>query len=168
MAVRTLLVALVLALGGCLGSEGGTSAGLGADEFVEPGDGEGLECAEDGSTVVTVAFECECITTESCKDLSNVVIEYADGTHERFEGLDGHVDTFCGDGRPITGAWIKSGANSSGDGPGYGEFFEAPVDTCDGEEAPPAPPEEETPPPPPEEPPPSEEEPPPPPDVDLI
>jgi len=68
------------------------------------------------------------VTTTSTKDLSNVVLLFADGTTQRFEGLTGKEQTFSGtdsnEGKMLTGAWIKSGCNKSGDGPGYGEFAE--------------------------------------------
>ena len=57
----------------------------------------------------------------STKDLSNVVLEYIDGTHQKFDNLTGYTKTFVGNGTHIVGVWIKSGKNASGDGPGYGE-----------------------------------------------
>ena len=74
------------------------------------------------------------VDVQSNKDLSNVVLLFADGTTERHEGLDGFAQSFSatGDnvGKVLTGIWVKSGCNHSGDGPGYGEFFEnAPVAT---------------------------------------
>jgi Flp pilus assembly protein TadG len=63
----------------------------------------------------------------STKDLSNVVLEFADGTHEKFDGLTGYTGTFSGTllnlGKEVVGVWIKSGCNSSNDGPGYGEHL---------------------------------------------
>jgi Flp pilus assembly protein TadG len=68
----------------------------------------------------------------STKDLSNVVLEFADGSHQKFEGLKGYTGTFSGtglnDGKEIVGVWIKSGCNSSSDGPGYGERLLDPMD----------------------------------------
>lgn len=67
----------------------------------------------------------------STKDLSNVVLEFADGSHQKFEGLSGHSGTFAGtgehEGKDLLGVWIKSGQNSSGDGPGYGERVDNPM-----------------------------------------
>jgi Flp pilus assembly protein TadG len=61
----------------------------------------------------------------STKDLSNVVLEFADGTHQKFEPLSGYAATFQGTGanagKEVVGVWIKSGSNKSSDGPGYGE-----------------------------------------------
>jgi len=63
----------------------------------------------------------------STKDLSNVVLEFADGEHQKFEGISGYAKTFAGTGehlgKEVVGVWIKSGCNSSGDGPGYGEYL---------------------------------------------
>jgi hypothetical protein len=64
----------------------------------------------------------------STKDLSNVVLEFADGSEpQKFEGLSGYTGTFSGPGdnagKEIVGVWIKSGCNKSNDGPGYGEYI---------------------------------------------
>ncbi|MEZ5948992.1 MAG: pilus assembly protein TadG-related protein [Planctomycetaceae bacterium] len=79
---------------------------------------------------IDVTFEENLIHVVSTKDLSNVVLEFSDGVHQKFEGLTGKTGTFAGtgdnEGKSIVGAWIKSGSNSSGDGPGYGERFENP------------------------------------------
>lgn len=101
------------------------------------GDGEltveDLECPRGGSVgKIRVSFDCGEITVVSCKDLSNVVLELADGTRERFEGLKGQHDVFSAkSGAEIVGVWVKAGSNHSGDGPGYGERFDAPAGTCD-------------------------------------
>lgn len=69
----------------------------------------------------------------SSKDLSNVVLGYEDGEHQKFDGLSGHSLTFEGtgehSGKEIVTVWVKSGCNNSGDGPGYGERFDRPEDT---------------------------------------
>jgi len=69
------------------------------------------------------------IFVESTKDLSNVVIQTADGSIQKFEGLSGYTGTFTGtnadtQGERIVRAWVKSGNNASGEGPGYGERLE--------------------------------------------
>lgn len=68
------------------------------------------------------------VTANSTKDLSNVVLQFSDGTTQKFEGLSGLTGTFSGTGQHagkcITGVWIKSGCNQSADGPGYGEFVQ--------------------------------------------
>lgn len=95
-----------------------------------------LECPHGGKIgKVVVSFDCDEVTTVSCKALSNVVIEFADGARQRFEGLSETGGTFAGTGDHagalITRVWIKAGNNFSGDGPGYGERFEAPQQFCD-------------------------------------
>lgn len=68
----------------------------------------------------------------STKDLSNVVLEFEDGVHQKFEGLSGYSGTFSGtgvnSGKALVGVWIKSGCYMSGDGPGYGEYVANPGD----------------------------------------
>jgi hypothetical protein len=77
----------------------------------------------------------------STKDLSNVVLQFAPDDPpqnpprpetQKFESLTGYTGTFSGTGvnagREIIGVWIKSGENSSGDGPGYGEYVAKPSD----------------------------------------
>lgn len=82
--------------------------------------------------MIHVVFACDSITIYSCKDLSNVVLEFENGERERFEDLEGQVGTFSGTARGrITGVWVKAGANFSGDGPGYGQRFDAPDDDCE-------------------------------------
>jgi hypothetical protein len=71
------------------------------------------------------------VVIESTKDLSNVVLEFDDGSQHKFDGLNqGRTGTFAGvgqhAGKVIAGVWVKSGCNQSGDGPGYGERFDAP------------------------------------------
>ncbi len=64
----------------------------------------------------------------STKDLSNVVLEYSNNKTQKFDGLSGKSGTFKGTGsnanRWIKRVWVKSGSNSSNDGPGYGERFD--------------------------------------------
>jgi hypothetical protein len=68
----------------------------------------------------------------SNKDLSNVVLKFCDGTEFKFDGLSGLSGTFT-KGKTLAGVWIKSGCNQSGDGPGYGQFFETECPECEGE-----------------------------------
>lgn len=86
------------------------------------------------SAVVGAVFDCTSVTVSSTKDLSNVVLQFADGTVQKFDGLSGEKGTFAGtganDGAVITGVWIKSGNNASGDGPGYGEFIASDLEDC--------------------------------------
>jgi len=81
------------------------------------------------------------VVASSDKDLSNVVIKFCDGTTQKFDNLSGLFGTFSGtgeyNGKKIVGIWIKSGCNSSDEGPGFGEFHENPneeVCECEGEE----------------------------------
>jgi hypothetical protein len=82
---------------------------------------------------VSALFSCDnqSVTTYSTKDLSNVVLKFADGTEYKFDNLNcGKSKNFSGigtnDGKEIVGVWIKSGCNSSGAGPGYGEWVANP------------------------------------------
>ncbi|MDP2350340.1 MAG: thrombospondin type 3 repeat-containing protein, partial [Chloroflexota bacterium] len=83
---------------------------------------------------VAVAFTCDGVAVRSCKDLSNVVLDLESGVRQRFEGLSGETGIFAGTGanagQPIRTVWVKSGANMSGDGPGYGERFDNPTPGC--------------------------------------
>ena len=144
---NSLRYALVLAVfgAGCSGSEDAQGSGLSlSEQAAARGDGppditvttsEGeivLECERGGDvSEITVVFDCDEITVYTCKDLSNVVIELEDGSHHKTEGLNGNANTFSTGGAPIAGVWVKSGSNHSGDGPGYGERFDAPEQDCD-------------------------------------
>jgi hypothetical protein len=139
-------VGLALSLGAC-GEEGpraGTGSLAAADDTTvsvsQQGSDAGapitvddLDCPHGGKVgQIEVVFDCSQITTVSCKDLSNVVVELADGSRQRFEGLNGQRGVFTAQGRNavITRVWVKAGANHSGDGPGYGERFDAPAQDC--------------------------------------
>jgi hypothetical protein len=110
-----------------------------------------LMCPRGGNTgPVSVLFACDRITVITCKDLSNVVLELANGTRQRLQGLNGRQNVFVStSGQTIVGVWVKAGPNSSGDGPGYGERFDAPSAGCAdaGTPPPPNPPTPPTPPP---------------------
>ncbi|MGB8331399.1 MAG: hypothetical protein WCE62_14835 [Polyangiales bacterium] len=91
-----------------------------------------LDCPRGGSTgPIAVRFECNEVHVVSCKELSNVVVAFADGEHYKFDGLEGHYGTFGGGDRQIVTVWVKAGNNASGDGPGYGERFDSDAQ-CDG------------------------------------
>jgi hypothetical protein len=120
------------------------AAGEGGDEDVTgegfvPGEGELPPdfCEHDGAIGrIDVTFDCDSIIIISCKDLSNVVLEFEDGTRQKFDGLSGQSATFSGTGanagKTVVGVWVKAGANHSGDGPGYGDRFDAPGEmACD-------------------------------------
>jgi hypothetical protein len=106
------------------------------DDWQMGGDGDydgcSLDCPRGGPTgPVAVHFDCTEVHVVSCKDLSNVVLAYEDGEHQKFDGLKGHYGTFGGGDRIITTVWVKAGNNGSGDGPGYGERFDSGLD-CNG------------------------------------
>lgn len=84
------------------------------------------------SVCANFSVDGKSVTTTSSKDLSNVVIKFADGTEYKFDNLNvGKSSIFTGtgsnSGKVIAGVWIKSGCNSSGDGPGYGEYVANPT-----------------------------------------
>lgn len=66
------------------------------------------------------------VQVSSTKELSNVVLKFHDNTTQKFDNLSGNTGTFAGtgaqEGKCIIGVWIKSGCNSSNDGPGYGTW----------------------------------------------
>ena len=68
------------------------------------------------------------VEVTSTKDLGNVIVQFYDESIERFEDLNGEQEVISGtgenEGKCIVAVWIKSGCNSSGDGPGYGQFIE--------------------------------------------
>ena len=80
---------------------------------------------------IQVQGSCDAVRVTSSKDISNIVLAHTDGTHQKFDGLSGRSGTFeATGGRTITTVWVKSGANHSGDGPGYGERFDLATDHC--------------------------------------
>jgi hypothetical protein len=134
-ALRWTSVLLFLPLAACLEmSSDQARSGVGAGEEFELE----LECGGGPVGPIDVEFRCTEVDVDSCKELSNVVLEFADGTHEKIDDLSGHSGTFAGsgdnEGKEIVGVWVKAGNNNSGDGPGYGERFDAPEGTCEEEE----------------------------------
>lgn len=95
--------------------------GLDGNSPIQKGD-RYLDLALNAGTDVRCEFDGNSVTVYSEKELSNVVIKYDDGSVVRHEDLAGHQLTFAGE-TNIVGAWVKSGNNASGDGPGYGEWF---------------------------------------------
>jgi hypothetical protein len=75
---------------------------------------------------IQVTWKSTSIDVVSTKDLSNVVLQYSDGSTYKYDELNqGTSGTFNSTtGSLITKCWIKSGTNDSGDGPGYGELFD--------------------------------------------
>ena len=116
-----------------LASAGATVA-LGVASTGIAGAAPAREASRD-TTVVTAEFDCTSVDVSSSRhDLSNVVLLFDDGSVQRFEGLSGRTGTFAGTGTyaglELDGVWVKAGNNKSGDGPGYGEFVDAPDGTC--------------------------------------
>jgi hypothetical protein len=81
------------------------------------------------SAQISATFSCTSVDVSSSMDISNVVLAFADGSTQKFEGTFSEDETFAGTGanagKTITTAWVKSGANLSGDGSGYGERFDS-------------------------------------------
>jgi hypothetical protein len=75
----------------------------------------------------TFSADHKSATANSSLDLSNVVLKFSDQTTQKFESLSGNTITLSGtgnnQGKCIIGIWVKSGCNSSGDGPGYGQWI---------------------------------------------
>jgi hypothetical protein len=91
-----------------------------------------LECPYGGSVGhIEVRFECSAIHVSSCKDISNVVLEFRTGEHRKFDNVNTQCVTIGVADEVITGAWIKTGDTGSGDGPGYGARYDSDAD-CDG------------------------------------
>lgn len=101
-----------------------------ADPF--PAGVMGVPVGSGGDAVIIVIFSPDNLTAYaySTKDLSNVVLLLEDGTHQKFEPLTGLTGTFSAvfpsAGMRLQAAWVKSGTNASGDGPGYGQKFNNP------------------------------------------
>ncbi|TWT32918.1 VWA domain-containing protein [Blastopirellula retiformator] len=74
---------------------------------------------------IQVTFKGTEIYVESSKDLSNVVVQFSNGSKYKFDNLNqGRTGTFSYYNRVITRCWVKSGCNDSGEGRGYGERFD--------------------------------------------
>lgn len=108
----------------------------GQEPGTEPDDGPDRPdrdtTSQAASASIIVEFDCLAVIVESSKDISNIVVSFADGATEKFDGLSGHSWSRVFD-RAVAGVWVKSGNNASGDGPGYGEWF--PSDASCGEQA---------------------------------
>lgn len=90
----------------------------------------GIPPSEPSMPQITVTFRSSDVYATSTKDISNIVLEFSDGTQERFEGIpDGTTSgAFRGTGgnynKRIDAVWVKSGSNANIiDGRGYGERF---------------------------------------------
>ncbi|MFA9479154.1 fibro-slime domain-containing protein [Phycisphaerales bacterium AB-hyl4] len=78
---------------------------------------------------MSAEFHVTTVLARSDNDLSNVVLEFEDGSHQKHDNLTGNSRLLAGtgphEGKIIVGCWIKSGSYLSGDGPGYGRRFTA-------------------------------------------
>jgi len=67
------------------------------------------------------------VIVTSSLNLNNVVLKFHDNTTQQYSNLTGKTRTLSGTGsnggKCIVGVWVKSGCNSSNDGPNYGEYF---------------------------------------------
>lgn len=67
---------------------------------------------------VFVGADCSGVEVESTKDLSNVLLLFADGSFEKFEDLSGLTGTFAGTGdnagKTIVTVLVKSGSYKQG------------------------------------------------------
>lgn len=88
---------------------------------------EGAGAAWPDTVSATFDNAARTVTANSTKALSNVVLKFADGAEQKFDGLSAYSGTFAGTGaqagKAILGVWIKSGDNASGDGPGFGSYI---------------------------------------------
>ncbi len=88
--------------------------------------GGGNDCMPTIST--TYSNGQKTISITSSLTLNNVVLKFHDNTVQQFNNLFGKTRTLSGTGsnagKCIIGAYIKSGCNSSPDGPNYGAYFE--------------------------------------------
>lgn len=113
------------------GSTQPTDEEAGRDDAPDEGASEDARPQSASTASIEVQGTCDAVRVTSSKDISNVVLAYTDGTHEKFDGLSGRSGTFDATGdRTITTVWVKSGANHSGDGPGYGERFDLATGDC--------------------------------------
>lgn len=114
---KNLLATLLIAVGGI-----GAARAVPPD-FVRQGR---LPAAE-----IQVQFGRQSVLIGSTLDVSNVALQYDDGSVQRFEGLQGRVLEIGGRGvhagKGISRVWVKAGPNLSGWGPGLGQMFERPV-----------------------------------------
>jgi len=90
--------------------------GVYADNCVEVDDDE-TDDDETGDADVDATLECGVLTATSTKDISNLVIEFADGSTEKLDGLTGleyEVDLAeLFPGREVVAVYVKSGDNGT-------------------------------------------------------
>jgi hypothetical protein len=106
---------------------GGTTRALYPADTDNTNDTQGGGCKP---AWITVTFDTATkVTCSSEKDLSNVVFRYSDGTTYKFDNLSvGQTFQFTSPpayaSKTIQGVWVKTGCNATGDGPGFGEYFD--------------------------------------------
>lgn len=87
-------------------------------------------CSGCNSENTVIFYDCDSVDVSSCKDLSNVVLAYTDGTWEKYDGLSSKTGSFDGTGanasKEISHVYVKSGCFKSGEGPGFGRRFDGP------------------------------------------
>ncbi|QDU30768.1 hypothetical protein ETAA8_59160 [Anatilimnocola aggregata] len=80
---------------------------------------------------IAVQFHESSVEISSLLDVSNVALQYSDGSVQRYENLQGRQLTIGGSGshfgKGIVRVWVKAGPNLSGHGPGLGQLFERPA-----------------------------------------
>ncbi|HVE75308.1 MAG TPA: hypothetical protein VND22_00910 [Actinomycetota bacterium] len=113
----------------CNTDNDGDPADDGDDDDADDDDADDDGDPADDAASITVSIDCMTFTATSSKDISNIVVQLADGSIVRFDGLSGHTfsKTFN---QNISTVWVKSGSNHSGDGSGYGERFDTMVNDC--------------------------------------
>ncbi len=97
---------------------------------------DGQAPADASEPQISVEYRYRSVSVQSTLDLSNVVLRYANGATQKFDGLAGQSGTFAGTGsnagQVVYRVWVKSGDNLSGQGPDYGEPFDFSSSTFNG------------------------------------
>jgi len=83
---------------------------------IPEGETEASFCNEDkpGTAEMTISVDCFSVTVTSSKDISNVVVVFADGTSQKFEGLRGHSFSMTFS-KPLSSATAKSATTTVSD-----------------------------------------------------
>jgi hypothetical protein len=89
---------------------------------------EGIPPSRPSEPQLRVQYRYDSVKVWSTKDLSNIVMQFSDGTTQKIEDLTAPIGEFSGTGynagKPIYRVWVKCGQNHSGDGSGFGEGFD--------------------------------------------
>ena len=79
------------------------------------------------AAVISVVFSADDLgfNVTSSKDISNVIVEFCDGSRHKHDGLDGHTFDHT-ENQSVAAVFVKSGNNgiAGNDPPGAGERFE--------------------------------------------